>query len=182
MTLTPQPEATATTRPRKWVLPLLVASLSLNLLIAGFLLGGAWLMRHHPPGLPGRMGGMAAGPINRFVDGLPAERRTALADAIGKHRQAVTSSLDTIRQANRDVIASLTVVPFDRAKFETVLRQLAEAQRAARTNSVPSAGAVVEQLTETERQGLSRSMRRANAFSGVGKDPDPPPGADGKVP
>ena len=66
MTLTPQPEATATTRPRKWVLPLLVASLSLNLLIAGFLLGGAWLMRHHPPGLPGRMGG-----------GGISERRTA---------------------------------------------------------------------------------------------------------
>ena len=176
--MTMAPEGTPATPPvakrRRWLWPLLIASLALNLLVAGVLIGGAVIRGWHGPG---RHGVSAfEGPIVRFVDRLPRERRNALGPLLDKHRGNVLASAPSMRQVRRDLADALTAEPFDRKRFETALDSIGAAETSARKVAATSAGDLVSALSADERRGLVRSMRRALFFGdgpgdGPGKGP-----------
>jgi uncharacterized membrane protein len=145
---------------RKWLVPALVASLSLNLLVAGFMLGHAIGGRRHGPGFGGPVIGGPAGPIGRFIGDLSADRRAALQGPFDAQRKAMADLAPAVRTARRDLAESLRATPFDRAKLETALQKLASAENALRSGTATLTGQLVEKLSDRERQGLERSLRR----------------------
>lgn len=175
MTDVSPPPAAESSRLRKWLVPALVASLSLNLLVAGFALGGAWGWRHHP----GRFGGPAmngpAGPIGRFVGDLPSDRREALKGLVDEQRKVQAALLPAVKAARSDLAYALRASPFERAKLEATLVKLADAERALRGGTASATSQLVEKLTDPERAGLERMLRRMAAFLDDGREPGPPP-------
>jgi uncharacterized membrane protein len=162
-------------RLRKWLVPLLVASLSLNLLVAGMVIGGAWMRHHRQPGFAGRMAGGPAGPISRFIRQLPAERRATLQSFLDRHRQAIETAWPSVTSARRDLAAVLTATPFDRTKLDAALKKLNDADYALRTGAAANTGEMVEKLTDGERKELERLLRRLAPGLDDGRGGPPPP-------
>jgi uncharacterized membrane protein len=152
-----QPRNDGTSR---WLQLLLVLSLSLNLLIAGAVFGGAWVVRHHPDGaMPGRGPAMAMmGPLGKFVTTLKAERRAELREFIAKHQAGSGEFNKTMSSVRREVADVLLAAPFDPAKFEAALKRLYDAEAAARATNIAANSAFVEHLTDAERAAFLKSL------------------------
>ena len=146
----------------RWLQVLLVASLSINLLIAGAVLGGAWVARHHlgGGGPMGRVGPAMAmlGPVGKFVGTLKPERRAELRDAIGQHQTAMAEFNAAMASVRNEAAEAIGQTPFNRAKFEAVLKRLYETEGSARSAGVASSGAFVEKLTGEERGAFVRIL------------------------
>ena len=159
----------APSRLRKWLLPALVASLSLNLLVAGFMLGHAGGPgRHRPKDGP-------AGPIGRFVGDLPPDRRAAVQGTWDEQRKMVASLSPAVRAARRELAEALRATPFERARLEAALQKLAAAEHALRNGTAAATSQLVEKLTDPERAGLERMLGRIAAVLDDGRESDPVP-------
>ena len=169
MTIASSKEGAPGSGARRWLWPLLVVSLSLNLLIAGFALGGAWLHRHKPAGVGMKPAGAVAGPIGRIVARLPAERLAALKDLVRQHHDVASAGAVGVVAARKEVAGALEADPFDRPKLETALKHLNDAQQSAHGNAIQAAGALIEQLSPTERRDLIREMRWQDQGGAEGK-------------
>ena len=157
-------------KPQRWWRGLLVASLALNLLIAGAVLGGAWVMRLHggPFGVMRHSAaGPVVGPVGRFIGALPPERRSALREMIAQYQGASVEFNHGMAAARHDAADALLTTPFDRAKFETALKRVYDAELAGRTAMIPATGNVVEHLTGAEREMFLHMLRWQQ---GVGVD------------
>jgi uncharacterized membrane protein len=181
MTVAPSSGTGKDAQKRRWLLPLLIGSLSLNLLVAGVVLGGAW-MRHGHMGMAGRGAGAFDGPITRFVGSLPRDRRTALRDVIASHRKLAASFSGGIRQSRLEISQTLTENPFNRAHFEAALGHLNDAELASRKGTADSAAALVEQLNQAERTALLHELHWPKAGGPDGRDADQPPDPDSQAP
>ncbi len=173
MTDVTPPAATEPPRLRKWLVPALVASLSLNLLVAGFMLGHAWGFRHRPFGGP-PMNGLA-GPMGRLIGDLPPDRRALVQGSFDEQRKVLTSLSPAVRAARRDLTGTLRTTPFDRAKLEVALQKLADAEYALRTGTAAVTSQLVEKLTDREREQLERMLRRFSGATDDGREPSVPP-------
>jgi uncharacterized membrane protein len=173
MTDVSPPPATAASRLRRWLVPALVTSLSLNLLVAGFMLGHALdRARHRPFGGPGMYG--AGGPIGRFIGSLPPDRRAVVEGALAEQRNVFETLTPDVRQARRTFSDSLRASPFDRTKLETALHRLADAEHALRTASAGATSQLVEKLTDRERDQLERMLRRFTSGGDQTREPAAP--------
>ena len=157
----------------RWWRSLLVASLALNLLIAGAVLGGAWVMRHHGerPG-PGNIGiaGPGVGPVGKFIGTLPPERRAELHDVIDKYQSASADFNRGMLSARHEAGAALMALPFERARFEAALKRIYEAELTGRTAMIAIAGDVVAHLDGREREKFVQLLRWQQANESKGTD------------
>lgn len=109
-------------KPRRWVLPLLIASLALNLFLGG-LMAGRWFSagphrqapfaqaERRPAGEPSRF-------FDRMAAALPPEHRGTFEAAVGKHRERVVQAAGEAREAREQVRDVLRKEPFDRAALD----------------------------------------------------------------
>jgi len=173
MTDPTRPVAAAMHKSRRWMLPALVASLSLNLLVAGFILGHAFGLGTRSPGPLGRLMNGPTGPIGKFVSELPPNRRAALQDVMQGQRNVAASFAPAVSAARRELAEVLRGAPFERTKLEAALQKLADAEHALRTGSAAATSQLVDKLTDPERSGLEHVLRRIAIAFDDGKDPEP---------
>jgi uncharacterized membrane protein len=173
MTDVTPPAQTTFSRFRRWLVPVLVVSLSMNLLVAGFMLGHAVMARHRGFGGPQLTG--PVGPIGRFIGDLPRDRRAAVQGLFDEQRKVLAGLTPAVRTARRDLDAALQGTPFDRAKLETALRALSDAEHTLRTGSASSTSLLVEKLSDDERRRLQHMLRRIMGSLDDGREPQPNP-------
>jgi uncharacterized membrane protein len=159
----------AAVRPAgKWR-ALLIASLALNLLIAG--IAGSAMFRHrHGHGMGGR--GTEEIGLQGFLKSLPAARAKELRAAVKGEKADMKPLFDATRAARRQAADAIAAEPFDADKltqaFGTIDAAEANVKAAARTAIVKAAGL----MTADERKALAEhwKSRRAKFF----RDRGPP--------
>lgn len=112
-------EQQSTSRPKPWVRALLVASLALNLAVAG--LAAGWALRHggdHAGHHPARLD-MAGGPLTRA---LSDEDRRAIGRAMSEAWRARAGTGPDIGESFDALVVDLRSVPFDADRVATQMR------------------------------------------------------------
>lgn len=127
--LSPSPPRSGLPRGLRW---LLIASLALNLLVAGLVVGA--LAREGGPGARPRPAELSLGPFARALE--PEDRRAVLR-SLGDHRPDLRPLGRQDRAALfAEVMAALRAEPFDRARAAAALAEqsarVAEVERAVR--------------------------------------------------
>ncbi len=165
--MTDAPETETAAKPRRrWMGPLLIASLALNLLVLGAVAGFGW--RHGGP--HGPWGGRHGGP-DRILWLLPDEKRDGARAIIERYR-ANESARDSETKAGRDAVAAaLTAEPFSQPALESALRRVGEAEIGRRLNPKMLAE-IAATLSLDERKELAehlgRMMERRGRWGGKG--------------
>lgn len=145
----------------KWVAILLVASVVINLLLIGFLIGSRSV---GPPGADPTRG------YPRWARGLPEERMDVLRPVIRQHMQNMRPALGGLRRGHRNLKQALTAEPFDPEALEQVLADMRAENDRMQTLSHTSFAEFVGHLTAAERKQLAADMSRRRHH----KPPRPP--------
>lgn len=141
---------------RRWLVPLLVASIAVNLVVVGAGFSG-WFWPHH-----GERGGMHRSadlmPRSFFAE-LDRERRDELAEVFRVRRSEYRGQ----RRALRDAAAAFADA-LEREPYDPLLAQSAIAEHAARSDRLVDLGAAItgellETLTSEERRELAEAVR-----------------------
>jgi uncharacterized membrane protein len=131
--------------PRRWLWPLLVASLMLNLLVLGAIAGGAMFAhRHMGPGPDGPRG------LQGFVRGLPKERREVL--MAGTEREAMRARRRELIAAQQAVLDAIAAEPLDKAALEAALKHASDVEAKMHEANMATFIAIAERMTPQERQ------------------------------
>lgn len=116
---------TETLKKRRWLVPVLVISLAMNVLVAGVVIGavvsGGGKHRGTNDGGPAR--GFIGEP---FLRALPQDHRRALAQGLRENPREIQETREALRERVQNLLAVLRTDPFD---AETAARLLSE-QRA----------------------------------------------------
>ena len=158
---------------QRWLLPLLVVSLSVNLLIAGAALGGGWMLRHSAGRTePGFGRDIAAGPITRLIGRLSQQRQAELHSLITQQREAGAGPKQLLAAARRDAATVLLAEPIDPARLEAAMKHIAETELTARNATVSTTVALVAKLSLPERRLFLEQLRWPSALPEAGAAPE----------
>jgi len=124
--------------------------------------------------------GPVVGPIGKFINTLPPERRAALHDIIAQYENASKDFNKTMAGARHEAADALAARPFDHARFETAIKHVYDAEVAGRTAMIPTTGQVVDHLSDGERQDFLRMLKWQQGMSVDNKMAETP--ADTKAP
>lgn len=153
--MTDAPETEVTAKPRRrWLKPLFIASLALNLLVLGAVAG--WAFKHGGPHGPwgGRHGG-----ADRILWLLPDEKRDG-ARAIVERYRANEGARQSEAKAARDAVgAALTAEPFSQGTLESALRRVGEVEIGRRLDPAMLAE-IAATLSLEERKELAEHLQR----------------------
>lgn len=147
-----QPE-TAQKRPR-WLYAALIASVGLNLLIAGGAASAFWKHRHHGPrGEAGLMG---------FVRQLPEAKRTELKGYIEGEREKLKPLQEAVRAGWGETNAILVEEPFDKDKLKAAMGRMNEAEMRRRTAISDTLVEAASKLSAEERKAMKEWRERTH--------------------
>ncbi|MBM2577065.1 periplasmic heavy metal sensor [Jannaschia sp. Os4] len=135
---------------RRWVPWALAASLAVNLLVAGAVVGAMAM------GGGDRARGFGGPPELALARALPKEERARLREAL---RDAAVRRGDRTRTRDA-VVAALRAEPFDAAALELALVEAVERQRAPRAEAAAAIAAAVGRLAPEERAALVEAIGR----------------------
>ena len=138
-----------TPKRRRWVLPVLVVSLALNLLFVGLIAGSWW--RHGPSASRDRI---ITGAVERLMQDLPEDKRSHAAQLLKQHRESVRPVREQLRDARAAAKEAVHADPYTEVKIQAALARF----RDIRTSQHESMHAMVmdlmKQLTLEERKEL----------------------------
>lgn len=137
----------------RWVGWVMIASLALNLFLAGVLGVRYWREQQWRSERA-----MTGGPIGRIAQGLPESGRTKVRAVIDSKRDQIRELSRDYRRARGEAMQALAAEPFDRAKVDAAF---AEARRRADAMSATMQAAMIEasaQLTPEERKAFRDRM------------------------
>lgn len=136
----------------RWVGWVLIASLALNLFLAGVLGVRYWREQQW------RAERTMTGPIGRIAQGLPESGRTKVRAVIDSRRDQIREQGREYRRARGEAMQALAAEPFDRMKVEAAF---AEARRRADAMSATMQAAMIEasaQLSAEERKAFRERL------------------------
>ncbi len=114
------PETTPPQKPRRWLKPLLFASLAINLLVAGVVAGS--LLSPDSPRKRGDEDRAMRGVLGEpFLRALPGDQRRAMVRDIVRQRDTLREGRDAVRNRLEGFLAALRAESFDRAEAERLL-------------------------------------------------------------
>lgn len=140
-----------TPRRRNWTGWLLLASLVVNGLLGGYLVGQVvapdWGMRHS------RMGGERGVPFS--LSGLPTPLRDAMRAKLREHRDDARAQFESLRAARRELRDAIAAEPFDAKRLEAAFASLRNAQNVLQQDLHAIAVEVLGEMTPEDRKRLS---------------------------
>ena len=150
------PPAAPTARKRRWLAPLLVASLAFNLVIVGTALSGHFWPGHSEHGRNQRSGDLVP---RQFLHDLDEERREQLASVFRVKRPEFRQEYRARNAAAAALADALEREPFDRQAAQSAI-----AEHTLRSHGLVDLGAAVademiEALTAEERRALAEAIR-----------------------
>jgi uncharacterized membrane protein len=140
-------------RAPRWLMPVLVGSLALNLIVVGA--AGSLLWRSDF-GVPEALGRRVVANIIGYAATLPPERIRELERSIKTEREKAWPLRRALLAAREDVNKALVAEPFDQARFLAAWAQLVKADERSRATSFELQGAIALHLTPEERRGFLR--------------------------
>lgn len=134
-------------RASRWMWALLILSLSINLLIAGIVIGSIWAIRK---------GGYWQAPIalersQRFMGGLPEDRRREIRAIFFEHRAALKPYWREVRQARIELGRLIERGAYSQEELNTKMDNLFQKEMNAREAAKPMIAAMVGKLNPEER-------------------------------
>jgi len=138
----------------KWLVGGLVASIVVNLLLIGFIVGRIAI---------GPLPGMSPDPTvgyGRMLRFLPDDRRAVVMPTVREHLKDVMSNLRTLRTEQQAVLDALKADPYDKDKLASALAALRGTLTTMQESSHRSLVEVAATLTPDERKRLADAMRR----------------------
>ena len=142
-------------RTDKWLIGGLIASLAINLLLVGIVLGH--MSGFGPP--PG-MGPDPTVGFFRVLGFLSEERRAAITPELRQKMDDVIPLLREVRHDQHDVFAALGAEPFDPNALAKTLADLRANLTNVQATSHQSFVAMAASLTPDERRALATALRR----------------------
>ena len=141
------------TRPARWVMPVLVGSLALNLIVIGAI--GSVLWRSHSEST-GQLGRRVVPNIVGYAVTLPPERVNELERLTKDEWQKVRPLRRTLLAARAESMTALVAEPFDRERYLAAQARLVAADQASRAAAFRLHTAISVNLTPEERRGFLR--------------------------
>lgn len=144
--------------PRRWVIPVMILSLAINLLIVGIVAG--WVLSKDGPRGDRREAGAVRGLIGEpFVRALPSADRRALFEQAMENRDQLRENREALRQRLDDFLAALEAKTFEP---ERVRALLADQRAAAIRRQEIGEEFLIERLTamsQDERAAYAANLR-----------------------
>ena len=140
-------------RAPRWLMPVLVGSLALNLIVIGA--AGSLLWRSDF-GAPEAWGRRVVANITGYAATLPPERIQELERSVKAEREKAWPLRRALLAARADANKALVADPFDRARFLAAWAQLVKADERYRVASFDLQSAIALHLTAEERHGFLR--------------------------
>lgn len=141
-------------RSRKWLVFGLVASLAINLALAGFVVGRLGAPGLAPVALDPSLG------LIRVVRGLPDDRREALSGELREHFRSLRPNIRQMRVAQRQINESLAEEPFQPQALTEALATFRGALLDSQQHSHEVLVAIAARMTPDERRQLGEAMTR----------------------
>lgn len=153
----------------RWLWPVLIGSIGLNLVAAGSVLGHR--LRPPPHGPAMRMAQPAEFPVLRDLSPeRRAQMRTIFEASRGQNRALFTA----VRERRTEVSAALAAEPFDQVAYVAAAKRLIEAESQARIATQPTFAQIAGLLSAAERQDFLNIQRRLRQhIMGPGRDGGP---------
>jgi len=139
---------TLTGRTGTAVMAAAIVSLCLNMLLAGFLIGGRW---HDGP--PGRWGG---GPMAN----IPEDAREVAKGVFDTHRSEFDQRRQAVQQARQKVADVLKADPIDQAQLNQALSELLQQSQAMQQFGHQVMIEVAQKLTPQQRREMADSWAK----------------------
>lgn len=171
----------------RWIWPVLIGSLALNVLVAGTLIGQklrpapANLPGNLPPGIAARLAQDATAPL---LKELSEAKRAQIRAIFEAHRGQNRALWQAVRERRAEVTKVLEADPFNQATYAAAMSRLIETEAKARSAAQPTFAEVAAVLSPKERQdflathrqlrqqliGAQREGRRERPTDGAGAD------------
>ena len=135
-------------RPARWVYGALIASLALNLLIAGAVAAGMWRFRHHG------VAGAAGRSMMDFVHQLPTDRQAAIGNELGVEKEKLRPLRQEMREAASSTNAAIAAEPFDKDKLKAAASRSGELNVRMQATLSNALVELADKLTPNERKEL----------------------------
>ncbi|HEV8388584.1 MAG TPA: periplasmic heavy metal sensor [Dongiaceae bacterium] len=131
---------TLTGRTGTAVVAAAIVSLCLNMLLAGFLIGGRW---HDEPG---------RGP---FFRNIPEEARSLVKGVFDAHKSEFDTRREAVQQARQKVADVLKADPIDQARLNQALSELLQQTQAMQQFGHQVMVEVAQKLTPEQRRAMA---------------------------
>jgi uncharacterized membrane protein len=141
------------TRPARWVMPVLIGSLALNLIVIGAI--GSVLWRSHSEAT-GQLGRRVVPNVVGYAVTLPPERVSELERLTKDEWQKVRPLRRALLAARAEARTALIAEPFDRERYLAAQARLVAADQASRAAAFKLHTAISINLTPEERRGFLR--------------------------
>ena len=140
---------------RRWLLVGLTASVAINLVLIGFLIGRVSGMPR-----PSTFQANTQASIGWMMRNLPEERREALHPEARAHFGELRPALRELRGAQRRLFDVLTAEELDQAALNNVIAQLRKGFDTTQSHNLEFLAQLAGKLTVEERRMLAEGLRR----------------------
>ncbi|MFQ5625389.1 MAG: periplasmic heavy metal sensor [Methyloligellaceae bacterium] len=144
-------------KKRRWLWPLLIISLGLNLLFVGLVAGRIWT--HGYGGHPAARNRILTGAVERLMKDLPEAKRQHARELLRRHRESVKPVRQQIRKARRAAKDAVLTEPYDEAKVAKALALFREIRTGQHQSIHGMMMALMMDLSLEERKQLLDHIR-----------------------
>jgi uncharacterized membrane protein len=141
-------------RPARWLMPVLVGSLALNLIVIGAI--GSLLWRSHSETAGGKLSRRVVPNVVGYAVTLPPDRVSELERVTREEWQRVRPLRRALVEARAEAVQALTADQFDRDRYLAAQARVAAADQASREAAFKLHTAISLNLTPEERRGFLR--------------------------
>ncbi len=137
----------------RWLIVLLLISISLNIGMVGFFAGRASAGDFRPPRLDATMN------LGHVMRQLTPERRDALEEPIANHLRSMRGEMRSVRERQKRLNEQLRADPLDRSALSDALDSFQQSMCQSMAAGKPSLLVLAEQMTPAERALLAQGRR-----------------------
>lgn len=140
---------------RRWLWPLLIVSLGLNLLFVGLVAGRMWM---HEGG-PGARHRVFTGAVESLMKDLPDSKRQHAGELLKRHRSTVRQLRKQLREQRRVARDAVLTEPYDEVKVGEAFARFRELRTGQHQSMHTMLGELLKGLTLKEREQLLNHIR-----------------------